>query len=185
MHRLALLFVPLAACTDTEPVGGGDVVGTWEYDDIFHQVITFDDDGTCEVTEGSEETERGTYEVGDGRLTLALERGTIDVGYYADDEVLLFAIAVPDDDGADAVATWRSHSIVRGESIDTVITLAADQRGLLEVTDAAGVQSYDGTWAKEDGYVNFVSTPEDGNGIWLLGLLHAGFLGTAFERVSP
>jgi hypothetical protein len=169
LKRCTLLVLATLA-----PACGGDsdgaLVGRWELHDDetgeLESTLTFDGDGSFAFEEYGEgaETNEGTYETGDGILSLD---GTDDEGahvvaeltYFAGDDQLAFSALLPDGEVDGPVGRWSGsiHMEKDGEvALDSQDTyqLAAD--GSATVDSRSGSDSVsidDATWAEQDGEI--------------------------------
>jgi hypothetical protein len=183
MRSLLSLPVLLAACAGS-PDPGGDVVGTWnEHGASPAQTFTFTADGRVSLQILGEPDQTGTYATSDGQLTLVDgARHTTKVDYLADDRHLLYALAMPDDDGADAVATWTASAVFDGTQRISTLTLRADHGGRLEGIDGSQRAAFDGTWSQSGDDVTFTFSLGDGSTVRLPFTLYQGYLGNLFDR---
>jgi hypothetical protein len=180
-----------AACSGSDgQVPGGAVVGAWRAIPPATQtppppvdsltVYTFGDDGTWTRAEGGDHRS-GTYVIEDGELALA---GSVTHSsyYFADDARLLLDVATPDDDGADAVATWTGHVVDSNGRVDDAATFDADMTFHLSERRGDATATYDGTWLQLDDTLE--ATYDVGNLTDLLDVtLYRGLIGTAFEPI--
>lgn len=171
--RLALLILATVAPACDDGDGGGSdaaLVGHWELHDDetgeLESTLVFDQDGTYryeELGEGAE-SNQGTFEAGDGLLSLD---GTDDEGahviaaltYFADDEQLMYGALLPDGDVDGPVGRWSGslHLETDGEVVldsEDSYQLSAD--GTATVSSRSGSDSRtidDATWAEEEGEI--------------------------------
>jgi hypothetical protein len=174
------LLLATAACGGGSSLGG-DVGGSWRAVLGNRDVYTFAADGTWTL-DTQAGTHSGTYSTASDAITLDELGVIVTLPYAVNDDVLFMPAFVPDDDGADPVASWTGFSANPQIRTDIRAIFADDMTVHLVNVHGATSDSFDGTWQQTGETVESTFDIEGSVSV-VDQTLRGGLLGTAFDRV--